>query len=141
MGGRGEEGGVGGGGGGEVRYYLIPIPLNSIHCNFASVDSRIVLLEQNPFGEFTSAFFMDPSSQLVGQICIIRTCYCTFLCWKVQHNNALCVPKYSCHHLASRGLLFEPLWPWRPQPYPLVILSFILWLIIMDPGLIYGHQT
>ena len=100
------------------------------------MDSRIVLLEQ-----FTSAFFTDHSSQLVEQICIIRNCYCTFLCKKVQHNNALCIPKYSCHHLVSRGLRFELLWPRRPRPYTLATLSFILWLIIMDPGLIYSQKS
>ena len=32
------------------------------------MDSLIVLLEQNPFGEFTSAIFTDHNSQLVKQI-------------------------------------------------------------------------
>ena len=45
----------------------------------------------------------------------------------------MCIPKYSCHHLASRGLHFGLLWPRRPRPYTLATLSFILWLIIMDP--------
>ena len=49
-----------------------------------------------------------------------------------KHNNALCIPKYSCHHLTKRGLHFELLWPHRPWPYTLATLSFILWLIIMD---------
>ena len=31
----------------------------------ASVDSRVVLLQQNTFREFTSVFFMDGGSQLV----------------------------------------------------------------------------
>ena len=35
----------------------------------------------------------------------------------------MCVPKYSCHHLASRGLPFEHLWPRRPRPYPLATLT------------------
>ena len=38
----------------------------------------------------------------------------------------MCIPKYSCHHLVSRGLHFE-LWPRRPRPYTLATLSFILW--------------
>ena len=37
--------------------------------------------------------------------------------------------------------LGELLWPRGPRPYPLTTLSFILWLIIMNPGLIYSHQT
>ena len=32
-------------------------------------------------------------------------------------------------------------WPRKPRPYTLATLNFILWLIIMDPGLIYSHQT
>ena len=38
--------------------------LYSTHCNFASVDS-VVLLQQNTFKEFTWAFFTDGGSQLV----------------------------------------------------------------------------
>ena len=52
-----------------------------------------------------------------------------------------CVPKYCGHHLASRWLCLELLWPRGPRPYPLTTLSFILWLIIMNPSLIYSHQT
>ena len=37
----------------------------------------------------------------------------------IQHNNAFCVPKYRGHHLASRWLRLELLWPWGPRPYPL----------------------
>ena len=37
----------------------------SIASNFASVNSRVVLLQQNTFREFTSAFFADGGSQLV----------------------------------------------------------------------------
>ena len=89
---------------------------------FCKCGSLVVLLQQNTFREFTSAFFTDGSSQLVEQ---------------VQHNNTFCIPKYCGHHLASRWLRIELLWPWGNRPYP---LSFILWLIVMNPSLICSHQ-
>ena len=57
-----------------------------IHTRFAlqhplqlSVDSRVVLLQQNTLREFTSAFFTDGGSQLVKQVCIVHSSYCTSL--------------------------------------------------------------
>ena len=43
----------------------------------------------------------------------------------VQHNNAFCVSKGCGHHLASRWLCLELLWPGGPRPYTLTTLSFI----------------
>ena len=45
-------------------YEFISVSLYSIHCNFASVDSRVVLFQQNTFGEFTSEVFTDGGSHL-----------------------------------------------------------------------------
>ena len=39
-------------------YQFIPVLLYSIHCNFASVDSRVVLLLQNTYRELTA---IEPS--------------------------------------------------------------------------------
>ena len=49
----------------DVVLIHIPVLLYSIHCNFASVDYRVVLFQPNTFGEFTSLFFTDAGSQQV----------------------------------------------------------------------------
>ena len=43
------------------------------------MDSRVVLLQQNTFRKFTFAFLTDGGSQLVEQVCIVHTSYCTSL--------------------------------------------------------------
>ena len=99
------------------------------------MDSRVVLLQQNTFREFTSAFsrmavlsWSNKFAQYTPVIVLLL-------------DNVFCVPKYGGHHLASRWLRLELLWPRGPRPYPLTTLSFILWLIIINPSLIHSHQT
>ena len=43
--------------------------------------------------------------------------------------------------LPADWLCLELLWPRGRRPFPLTTLSFILWLIIMKPDLIYSHQA
>ena len=51
-----------------------------------------------------------------------------------------CCSKTPLESLPRRFVRLELLWPRGPKPYPLTTLSFILWLIIMNPSLIYSHQ-
>ena len=48
-----------------INLYPFRSTVSINNCDFASVDSSVVLLQQNTFREFTSAFFTDGGSQLV----------------------------------------------------------------------------
>ena len=81
---------------------FIPVSLYSIHCNFASVDARVVLLQQNTSREFTSAFFFHRWRFSAGLTSLHSTLQLLYFSGKKSAQNTVCDPKYCGIQWASR---------------------------------------
>ena len=116
------------------EYLFKPVLLYSIHCNLQLWTLALSCCSKTPSESLPRRFsrmaVLSWSSKFATPVTVLL----------LQHNNTFCIPKYCGHHLASRWLCLELLWPQGLRPYPLTTVSFILWFIIMNPSLIYSHQ-
>ena len=100
---------------------VMVLNLYPFRCNFASVDSRVVLLQQNTYREFTSAFF---SASLASLHSTLQLLYFSdkksniITPFAFQNTVAIILPADGCV-LNCFGL-------GGPKPYPLTSLSFNL---------------
>ena len=85
------------------------------------MDSRVVLLQQNTFIDFTLGYYRWRFSARLASL--HSTLQLLYFSW-VRSPKAFCFPKYcGSHHLASRWLSLELLWPRRLRLYPLTTLE------------------